>query len=241
MVGGFTDGSQFEKLSAVSDRSIGECVQAFVDLVLAGAPVCPKGSSSPATAGEEASRDPAETRAPPGFTQGSRMGRGRECAAIACDPKAGSPLSRDEMSALRSIVIESGGFRMIQQCVRHWERLETWARSQNIQAIPLTTEVLVKYLLDLSDRGCGPTVIPSVRGAVKWICKRIGKKGPDLLDARIMALQKKVYGDRGKGKREAVPYPWLWWPRSSVRPRAPRRARDARDEGRGSLRSGLAD
>ena len=32
-------------------------------------------------------------------------------------------------------------------------------------------------------------------------------KGPDLLDARIMALQKKVYGDRGKETREAVPIP----------------------------------
>ncbi|CAE7939760.1 unnamed protein product, partial [Symbiodinium necroappetens] len=94
------------------------------------------------------------------------------------------------MNALRSIVYESGGFR-----------------SQNIKAIPLTTEVLVKYLLNLADRGCGPTVIPSVRGAVKWICKRIGMQGPDLLDARIMALQKRVYGDRGKETREAVPIP----------------------------------
>ena len=111
------------------------------------------------------------------------------------------------MNALRSIVYESGGFRTIQQCVRHWERLETWARSQNINAIPLTTEVLVKYILDLADRGCGPTVIPSVRGAVKWICKRIGMLAPDLGDARIMALQKRVCSERGKETREAVPIP----------------------------------
>ena len=111
------------------------------------------------------------------------------------------------MNALRSIVYESGGFRTIQQCVRHWERFETWARSQNINAIPLTTEVLVKYILDLADRGCGPTVIPSVRGAVKWICKRIGMQAPDLGDARIMALQKRVYSERGKETREAVPIP----------------------------------
>ena len=130
-----------------------------------------------------------------------------EHAAIAGGPKPGSLLSQDEMNALRSIVFESGGFRTIQQCVRHWERLETWAKSQNIKAIPLTTEVLVKYLLNLSDRGCGPTVIPSVRGAVKWICKRIGMQGPDLLDARIMALQKGDYSDRGKETRQAVPIP----------------------------------
>ena len=130
-----------------------------------------------------------------------------EHATIAGGPKPGSPLSQDEMNALRSIVYESGGFRTIQQCVRHWERLETWARSQNINAIPLTTEVLVKYVLDLADRGCGPTVIPSVRGAIKWICKRIGMQAPDLADARIMALQKRVYGERGKETREAVPIP----------------------------------
>ncbi|CAE7789341.1 unnamed protein product, partial [Symbiodinium microadriaticum] len=130
-----------------------------------------------------------------------------EHATIAGGPKPGSPLSQEEMNALRSIVYESGGFRIIQQCVRHWERLETWARSQNINAIPLTTEVLVKYILDLADRGCGPTVIPSVRGAVKWICKRIGVQAPDLLDARIMALQKRVYGERGKETHEAVPIP----------------------------------
>ena len=130
-----------------------------------------------------------------------------EHATIAGGPKPGSPLSQEEMNALRSIVYESGGFRTIQQCVRHWERFETWARSQNINAIPLTTEVLVKYILDLADRGCGPTVIPSVRGAVKWICKRIGMQSPDLGDARIMALQKRVYSERGKETREAVPIP----------------------------------
>ena len=130
-----------------------------------------------------------------------------EHATIAGGPKPGSPLSQEEMNALRSIVYESGGFRIIQQCVRHWERLETWARSQNINAIPLTTEVLVKYVLDLADRGCGPTVIPSVRGAIKWICKRIGMQAPDLVDARVMALQKRVYGERGKETREAVPIP----------------------------------
>ena len=130
-----------------------------------------------------------------------------EHATIAGGPRPGSPLSQEEMNALRSIVYESGGFRTIQQCVRHWERLETWARSQNINAIPLTTEVLVKYILDLADRGCGPTVIPSVRGAVKWICKRIGMQAPDPLDARIMALQKRVYGERGRETREAVPIP----------------------------------
>ena len=130
-----------------------------------------------------------------------------EHATIAGGPKPGSPLSQEEMNALRSIVYESGGFRTIQQCVRHWERLETWARSQNINAIPLTTEVLVKYILDLADRGCGPTVIPSVRGAVKWICKRIGMLAPDLGDARIIALQKRVYSERGKETREAVPIP----------------------------------
>ena len=92
-------------------------------------------------------------------------------AAIAGEPKAGPPPSKDEMNTLRAIVFEGGGFRTIQQCVRHWERLETWGRSQNIQVILLTTDVLIKYVLDLSDRGCGPTVIPSVHGAVKWICK----------------------------------------------------------------------
>ena len=130
-----------------------------------------------------------------------------EHATIAGGPKPGSPLSQEEMNALRSIVYESGGFRTIQQCVRHWERLETWARSQNINAIPLTTEVLVKYVLDLADRGCGPTVIPSVRGAIKWICKRIGMQAPDLVDARVMALQKRVCGERGKETREAAPIP----------------------------------
>ena len=123
-------------------------------------------------------------------------------------PKPGSLLWQDEMSALRTIVFRAAGSGPSSSAfatgnvLRHGQ-----ARSQNVQAIPLTTEVLVKYLLDLSDRGCGPTVIPSVRGAVKWICKRVGMQGPDLLDARIMALQKRVYSDRGKETREAVPIP----------------------------------
>ena len=48
---------------------------------------------------------------------------------------------------------------------------------------------------------------------MEWICKRIGMQGPDLLDARIMALQKKVYGDRGKETREASLFLWSSWRR----------------------------
>ncbi|CAE7174642.1 unnamed protein product, partial [Symbiodinium necroappetens] len=138
-----------------------------------------------------------------------------EHAAIAGGPKPGSPLSQEEMNALRSIVYESGGFRTIKQCVRHWERLETWARSQNIMAIPLTTEVLVKYLLNLADRGCGPTVIPSVRGAVKWICKRIGMQGPDLLAvpiplALVAALVERFVRARFRSSQFVMAF-FAWW------------------------------
>ena len=40
-------------------------------------------------------------------------------AAIAGEPKAGPPPSKDETNTLRAIVFEGGGFRTIQQCVRH--------------------------------------------------------------------------------------------------------------------------
>ncbi|CAE7944717.1 unnamed protein product, partial [Symbiodinium necroappetens] len=181
--------AQFEKLCAVSDGTIDECVQAFVNLeeLARWVPMIEILFALVRSTAKAGTADLA-----------TDLGFGLAEIAVAIETRAedaqtslkARELGEEEMNALRSIVYESGGFR-----------------SQNINAIPLTTEVLVKYVLDLADRGCGPTVIPSVRGAVKWICKRIGLQAPDLLDARMMALQKRVYGERGKETREAVPIP----------------------------------
>eukprot|EP00439_Symbiodinium_sp_Y106_P016773 s8119_g2.t1 len=137
------------------------------------------------------------------------LGRCGEHAAIPGDPKAGSPLSRDEMSALRSIVFESGGFRTIQQCVRHWERLETWARSQNI----LAAEVLVKYLLDLSDRGCGPKVTSGSascfrRSSMAIAEKRLGKRF--LYTLALVAALERFVAARFRANQFVLAF-FAWW------------------------------
>ena len=133
--------AQFEKLSAVSDGSISECVQAFVDLVpaledlhtpsrrkteesmiellferagmgfgLAGAPVSAGRSPLKTKVGGDDQPVPlALAKRPRAIEPASEMGEARkwgmrlkasvercsEHAAIAGDPKAGSPLSRD--------------------------------------------------------------------------------------------------------------------------------------------------
>ena len=73
-----------------------------------------------------------------------------------------------------------GASRTLGTHVRHWERLRDWARSKGLNVNSMDVSVVVKHLLDLDERGCGPTVITSVRMAVKWIGKRLYLTVPDM-------------------------------------------------------------
>ena len=117
-------------------------------------------------------------------------------------------LSEAESNLVKFMVFSAGAFRTIRAHVRHWERLEAWAGAlpEPQSVYPLDLDLLVKYALHLS-KECGPTVIPSVRAAVRWICRRIGIAPPDTEALAVKVIEDKVIELRGEEIKEAVPIP----------------------------------
>ena len=75
-------------------------------------------------------------------------------------------LTPQEQDKLRKAVLAKGAFRALAVHVRHFERFMGWAEERSLSFFPLSTAVLLKYALWLHERGCGPTLIPSVRASI---------------------------------------------------------------------------
>ena len=62
-------------------------------------------------------------------------------------------------------------------------------------------------MLHLDSTECGPTVLPTLRTAVKWVCARLVMDPPNMDEPSIVALQHEVINKRAETLREAVPIP----------------------------------
>ena len=116
-------------------------------------------------------------------------------------------LTPAEQGKLKQAVLAKGAFRTLSIHVRHFERFLGWAEERSLPLFPLDTAVLLKYALWLHERGCGPTVIPSVRAAILWATNRLGLQAPDLKDQRLLAIELDAVQLRAQELREAVPIP----------------------------------
>ena len=124
------------------------------------------------------------------------------------DSASTSPeLSDSERSRLRQLVLTSGAPRTMAAHVRVWEKFELWLCSQKLTPFPLTLQNILKYALFLDQQECGPSVIPALRTAIKWVTSRLAVKCPDLEDAQLVALQKDVIIRRATTLKEAIPIP----------------------------------
>ena len=124
------------------------------------------------------------------------------------DPEADDDvLSPEERNKLKKLVLAVGAFRTISFHVRPFERFLGWARSQWLQVYPLSQDLVTKYALDLDGRQCGPTVIPSARAAISWVCSRLSIDPPCLDSLDIKAIELKVVEACAKEVKEAVPLP----------------------------------
>ena len=110
-------------------------------------------------------------------------------------------------SRARKLVLGMGAFRTLGTYVRHWERFADWASSQGLAVYPPEVKVVIKYILELDERGCGLTVITSVRSAARWLGKRIGLPVPDMDDLQIKAVEVDVVERRAQEVREAIALP----------------------------------
>ena len=119
----------------------------------------------------------------------------------------GPELSAAERIQLRNRVLVSGAHRTMACHITTFERFERWASAFDWEFYPLTTEKVVKYGLFLNERLCGPSVLPTLRASIKWVCARLAIDQPNFEDHRFLALQAAVISDRAKTLKEAVPVP----------------------------------
>ncbi|CAK9020159.1 Extracellular signal-regulated kinase 2 (ERK2) (Defective in aggregation protein C) (MAP kinase 2), partial [Durusdinium trenchii] len=127
--------------------------------------------------------------------------------ALISKPLPGQQISAEEQAEIRSMVFSSGAFRTIRVNVLVWEKMEKWASSVGLSVYPLTDAVFARYCLHLQNSGCGPSVLPALKYAVKWVCKRLVMEPPSVDSPSIGAIIEKVYQDRGKELKEAIAVP----------------------------------
>ena len=116
-------------------------------------------------------------------------------------------LSEVEKDLVKRLVLSMGSHRTLQVHVRHWERFEEWARGEGVALYPLCLDLMIKYVMFLMAKLCGPTVIPSFLTAVNFVGYRLAIEIPDTKDVKIKALVDQVIRERGKEVVEAAPFP----------------------------------
>ncbi|CAE7560898.1 unnamed protein product, partial [Symbiodinium pilosum] len=117
-------------------------------------------------------------------------------------------LTGPERERIKNLVLSSGAPKTMAVHIRRWEKLERWCSANSVVLYPLTIDAVVKYALFLDSKECGPTVIPSLRSALKWVGSRLAIKLPDLQDKRLLALETDVFQKRAKMIKEAVAMPF---------------------------------
>ena len=116
-------------------------------------------------------------------------------------------LSSTELARLRQLVLLSGAPRTMAAHVGAYERFEKWALAHSVAFYPLTVDKVLKYGLSLDQQECGPSVVPSLKTALKWVTSRLNISCPDLEDKRLKALQDQIVAARATTVKEAVPIP----------------------------------
>ena len=135
---------------------------------------------------------------------GVRAGR---ASKLLTDQSQNQELSAGELLKLKQMVLISGAPRTMAKHVRMYERLEIWASSAGVEVYPLTVEKIVKFALALDKDECGPSVIPSMKTAVKWVAARLAIDVPELEDHRLTAIQQEVVSKRATTLKEAIAIP----------------------------------
>ena len=132
----------------------------------------------------------------------------RAGAAAKINGPAREGLSTKEDETIKAIVLKSGGFRTMRQNVRAWEKFDQWAAEAGVSIYPPKDAVVVKYCLHLESSGCGPSVIPAFFYSIGWVCRRLAMDSPGRMPSEIKGIVDKVYTERGKELKEAVPVPF---------------------------------
>ncbi|CAE7825222.1 unnamed protein product [Symbiodinium sp. CCMP2592] len=115
-------------------------------------------------------------------------------------------LSPEEKARLQLLVFTSGAPSTMNH-IRRFEKFESWAHRSGAQFYPITNDLVLKYAIELDGMECGPTALPSLRMALRWVSFRTNIALPSIESAEIKALEKEIFTQRGKPLKEADPFP----------------------------------
>eukprot|EP00435_Cladocopium_sp_Y103_P069356 s1247_g33.t1 len=134
--------------------------------------------------------------------------RAGSCSKLLADTANSEGLSQAETARLRQLVLSSGAPRTMQAHISTWERFEEWLLGEG-PVFPLSSDKFLKYALALDQRECGPTVVPSLRTAVRWVTSKLAIDCPDLSHPALPAVQAEIVQKRAATLKEAVPIPMV--------------------------------
>ena len=97
---------------------------------------------------------------------------------------------------MQLLVFTSGAPSTMANHIRRFEKFERWAHRSGIDFYPITDDKVLKYAMDLDARDCGPTVLPSLRTAIRWVAFRVNFKIPSIDTAAMKALEKDVFHEK---------------------------------------------
>ena len=133
--------------------------------------------------------------------------RAGSCSKLLVDTANSEGLSTAETARLRQLVLSSGAPRTMAAHISTWERFEEWLLGEGIPVFPLSSDMILKYALFLDQRECGPTVVPSLRTAIRWVTSKLAIDCPDLAHAALLAVQAEIVQKRATTLKEANPIP----------------------------------
>ena len=131
-------------------------------------------------------------------------GRAGKAARVTEDLEPAAKIACIPIMDLIESVLGRGAWRTIRGHVLAWERFEKWAREIS-NVFPPTLPLLVAFAACLQKAGCGPSVIPSLRTSVGWICRRLGMEMPDTAAEPLLAIEADIVEMKGRELREAAP------------------------------------
>ncbi|CAE7023304.1 unnamed protein product [Symbiodinium microadriaticum] len=124
-------------------------------------------------------------------------------------------LSAEERARLQLLVFTSGAPSTMANHFRRIEKFEAWARRSSLPLYPITNDLILKYAVEVDGRECGPTVIPSLRMALRWVSCRTNIQVPSIDRAPLKALEKELVMALEKYVADdQMPNPtriFMWW------------------------------
>ena len=115
-------------------------------------------------------------------------------------------LSAEERARLQLLVFTSGAPSTMANHFRRIEKFEAWARRSSLPLYPITNDLILKYAVEVDGRECGPTVIPSLRMALRWVSCRTNIQVPSIDRAPLKALEKEVFHTTRQTSQRSRPY-----------------------------------